>query len=117
MSTNFFDPAFRVIVNDTRLSLDVSRNILQVNVVSELDTSDHFSLTLTNPYPTMPWTHTDKADLFQLGNSVRIEMGYVDNLQTLFQGEITSLSPTFPESGVPTLEISGRTQAHRLQGS
>jgi phage protein D len=43
-------------------------------------------------------------------------LGYVDALTYQFEGEVTQLNPTFPESGTPTIEIEGRTRLHWLQG-
>jgi len=44
-------------------------------------------------------------------------LGYVDDLQAMIEGEITTISPSFPEGGIPTVEIEGRTLLHRLHGS
>src|SRR4030095_16715364 len=117
MAARFFAPAFKVSVNGAGLAADVSLNITEISVTHEPDTLDHFSLTLANPYPEMRWTHKDDAKLFQEGNAVEIELGYVDDRQPKFSGEITSISPSFPESGVPTLRVEGYTRLHWLQGS
>ncbi|MGA7413985.1 MAG: contractile injection system protein, VgrG/Pvc8 family [Bryobacteraceae bacterium] len=114
---NYFAPAFRVEVNGTRLSADVSANLEQISIVSKPDTLDTFSLTIANPYPEMRWTHTADADLFQEGNGVKIALGYVDDLHDMIDGEITTISPTFPDSGVPTIAVEGHTRLHWLQGS
>ncbi|MBV9301602.1 MAG: phage late control D family protein [Acidobacteriaceae bacterium] len=115
---NYFAPAFQVQVNNRELEADVSVNIEQVSVVSKPDTMDTFNMTLANPYPTMRWTHTKDADLFMEGNSVKIAMGYgsTGELQVLMEGEITGLSLTFPDSGVPTVTVNGHTLLHRLHG-
>jgi Bacteriophage probable baseplate hub protein len=112
--TNFFAPAFRVEINGSQLQADVSKNIQQVQVVNKPDTLDTFSLTLANTLPKMRWTHTSDADLFQLGSSVKIAFGYVDDLQAMIEGEINQISPTFPASGTPTVTIQGQTLLHRL---
>jgi phage protein D len=117
MSQRFFAPAFKVEINGATLAADVSKNITDVSAIHELDTTDHFSLTIANPYPKMRWTHTSDADLFKEGSAIRIEMGYVDNLQVMVDGEITSISPSFPESGTPTVRVEGHSRLHRLQGS
>ena len=117
MAADYFAPAFRVAVNGAELAADISKNVMDVSVTNEPDTLDHFSLTLANPYPTMPWTHTDKAELFLEGNAVTIELGYVDDLQPMFDGEITSISPAFPESRMPTVRIEGYTRLHWLRGT
>ena len=113
----YFAPAFQVTVNGSRLSADVSKNIEQVQVVSKPDTIDSFSLTIANPLPKLQWTHTSDRDLFQEGNLVTISLGYADDLQQMISGEITSLQPTFPDGGVPTVTIQGQSLLHRLQGA
>ena len=117
MPSSYFAPAFIVQVNGAGLAADVSKNITDLSVDTGLDTFDHFSLTLVNAYPAMRWTHTRDADLFQEGSAVTIKLGYVDNLQPMFDGEITTISPTFPASGTPTVRIEGYARSHRLQGS
>lgn len=114
---NYFAPAFKVYVNGSQLAADVSSNIQQLSVVSKPDSLDTCSLTLVNQYPAMRWTHDPRdSQLFQVGSVVKISLGYVDALSYQFEGEITQLSPTFPESGTPTIEIEGRTRLHWLQG-
>jgi uncharacterized protein len=115
--TNYFAPAFRIKVNGSRVQADVSAEIEQVEVVSKPDTLDKFSFTIANPLPKMRWTHTPDADLFREGSSVKIALGYVDDLQDMIDGEITKISPTFPEGGIPTVAIEGHTLLHRLHGT
>jgi phage protein D len=112
---NYFAPVFMVQVNGTSLSADVSCNVQDISIVTAPNTLDTFNLTIANTYPKMRWTHTSDADLFKAGNSVLISLGYVDELEELFDGEITKVSPSFPSSGVPTLAIEGHTRLHWLQ--
>lgn len=114
---NYFAPAFRVQINGTKLPPDVSKNIQQVSVVSEPNTMDTFSLTLVNEYPKLRWTHSSDATLFSQGSEVIISMGYGDDLQEMIDGEITQISPSFPESGTPVFSIDGHTRMHWLHGS
>jgi phage protein D len=37
-------------------------------------------------------------------------------MEELMDGEITRLSPTFPDSGMPTISVDGHTRLHWLQG-
>jgi phage protein D len=117
MSTAYFAPAFKVQIDGVSLSADVSKNITDVSVTHELGSTDSFALTIANPYPQMRWTHTRDADMFREGNAIMIEMGYVGNMQLLMDGEITRISPSFPESGPPILRVEGHSRMHRLQGS
>jgi phage protein D len=115
--SNYFAPAFQVLVNGSHLEADVSMNIESITVTSMPDTLDTFTFTLVNTLPDMRWTHTSDGDLFREGNSVNIAAGYVDDLQDMIEGEITNISPTFPADGIPTVEISGHTRMHRLRGT
>jgi len=117
MADNYFAPAFNVKINGSGLKADVSKYITQISVVKGLDTMDQFSLTIANPYPDMRWTHKDDRHLFKEGNQIRIELGYVGDLQVMFDGNITAISPTFPESGTPTLSIQGYNRLYQLQSS
>src|SRR5262245_22765789 len=112
---NYFAPGFRVQINGTRLNADVSRNIQQISITTKPDSLDDFTLTVANAYPQMRWTHTPDAELFREGSSVNIEMGYLDDLEACFNGASTKISPTFPESGMPTVSIDGHTRLHWLQ--
>jgi phage protein D len=112
---NFFAPTFRVEINGARLAADVSYNVESLSVVTSPNTLDTFQLTISNEYPRMRWTHTPDAELFREGNSVTIAFGYVDELEVLFDGEITQVSPSFPSSGVPTLSVNGHSRLHWLQ--
>ena len=113
---NYFAPAFQVNVDGNRLAADVSKNIQQVSVTLQQDLMDTFTLTLANAYPQLRWTHTDDANLFREASSVRISMGYVDDLHEVISGEITKISPSFPDTGMPTVNINGYTLLHRLAG-
>lgn len=115
--TNYFAPAFKIVVNGSKLEADVSYEIEQVQVVSKPDTLDTFSFTIANPLPKMRWTHTPDADLFREGHAVSIAMGYVDDLQDMMKGEITQISPTFPAGDIPTVAIEGKSLLHRLLGT
>src|SRR5262249_26207507 len=43
---------------------------------------------------------------FDVGNRVHVSMGYADSLRSMLRGQIATLSPRFPESGPPTLNVS-----------
>jgi Bacteriophage probable baseplate hub protein len=111
----YFDPTFTILVNNVGLAADVSKNIQQLSVTTKPDSLDEFSFTVVNAYPKMRWTHTPDANLFAVGSSVTIELGYVEYTQAVFQGEITKISPTFPDSGMPTVAIEGHTCLHWLE--
>jgi uncharacterized protein len=114
---DYFAPAFWVEIDGTTLAADVSSNIQEVSVVSQANTMDTFRFTMVNQYPGLRWTHTSDRNLFKQGSVVTIAMGYVDDLQEMIEGEITQISPSFPESGTPTITISGNSKMHWLHAS
>jgi uncharacterized protein len=112
-----FAPDFRISIDGSALAPSVARYVTDLSVVTEPDTLNQFSLTVANPYPEMPWTHGEDAALFGEGRGIKIELGYAGDLRPVFDGEITSISPSFPESGSPTVRLEGYTRLHRLKGS
>lgn len=112
---DLFAPSFTVSIDGARAGLDVEKSITEVQVIHERNTMDHFSLTLVNAYPDLRWTHTKDADVFHEGGGIAIGMGYVGAVQPMFDGEITRISPSFPESGVSIVRIEGLTRLHRLK--
>ncbi len=115
MAPGYFAPAFSVQINGQKLSADIEKNITNVSVVDQPGTIDSCSLTVANPYPTLRWTHVEKdAPLFSEGNDIQVKLGYVDNLELLFQGKITTTSANFPESGSPTVTIQAQSELYRL---
>lgn len=117
--TNYFAPGFQVKVNGSQLHADVSMNIETISVVSMPDSLDTFTFTITNSLPEMRWTHKPSdASLFREGTTVNISMGYVpDDMQPMIEGVITTVSPTFPADGIPTVTIGGNTRMHSLRGT
>jgi phage protein D len=116
---NYFAPAFWVEISGQRLTADISCCVEQISIIDQPGTADTFSMTVANPYPLMPWTHNPEGSdlLFQPGKVVKIALGYVDDPYEMIYGEITTISPTFPDSGVPTVVIAGKSLMHRLQSS
>lgn len=113
--SEYYAPRFEVSLNGSSLPNEATQAVTEVAVTTEPNTLDHFRLTLANPYPELRWTHTDDADLFRHGGAVTIALGYGDALHPAFDGEITRISPTFPEDAMATLRIEGYTRLHRLQ--
>src|SRR6185503_12120761 len=64
--------------------------------------------------------YSDKPDdpnqvTYDLYNRVHVKMGYAGKLLSMVRGEITTLAPKFPESGSPTISISGLDGMFRLR--
>jgi phage protein D len=116
VSAPYAAPEFRVEVNGAALAPEVAKSIADVSVTLAADAIDSLRLTLANPYPVLPWTHTADADLFREGSALVVWMGYTGTgSELMFDGEITGISPSFPEDGSPVVEVEGLNRLHRLQ--
>ncbi len=113
----FYVPTFEVKLRGRPLGKDVVRDIVQVSYKDNLQEIDSFEITINN------WDAGKRAykyidhDLFDPGKELELWMGYFgrDRLRLMIKGEITSLRPSFPAAGQPTLAISGLNLLHRLR--
>jgi phage protein D len=118
MTVERFAPAFSVEVDGVGVEADAAGAVTELSVTRQPDTIDTCVLTLANPLPEMRWTHSPRdADVFRAGNGLTIKLGYGNALREVFDGEITAITPTFPEAGTPTLRIEGYTRMHRLRAA
>ena len=109
-------PELRLRINGAELPLRAKADIIAVSVLDDVEATGMFSITLycwDTAEMQVKWIDDD---LFKEGNSVDIEMGYRDNLERLFQGEITALEPEFPNGQPSTLTVRGYDRRHRLMG-
>lgn len=107
-------PEFRLQINDRELPLEAKADLIAVSVLEDIGATGMFSFTLLSwDGVEMKVKWIDDA-LFKEGNALEVQMGYRDNLQTLFKGEITGLEPEFPNGEPPTLTVRGYDRRHRL---
>ncbi len=124
---DFYVPQFQVKVGDQPLNREVIHDIISVNYKDNVKEFDSFEITISNwdeqainssqrKKGVHHFKYSDK-DLFLPGKRVELWMGYrgQDRLRLMLKGEITSLRPTFPAGGQPTLTISGKNILHRFQ--
>jgi phage protein D len=110
----FLAPAYSLTLDGTPLPPSAEAAVSDISVTQQPGTLDQFTLSLANDFPDLPWTHAE-SDRLAEGKSVEIKMGYVDKLEKLFDGEITGVSAEFPDSGMPTVRVTGHSLLHRLQ--
>lgn len=112
---DFLSPDFQVLVNGVRLPDNVG--VISVVVTHEPDSLDHFTLTVANEFPDLPFTDGNRTSLFQEGNAVTIKLGYRDALVQVFDGEVTRVTLNYPEKDSPTVTIVGHSRLHWLRGA
>lgn len=106
----FFAPDFAVKISGLTMAADVRNAVTSLTYDNSLDTADMFTIHLNNAQ----LQFTDSA-LFDVGKTVEVHMGYVGELEPMILGEITAVSPSFPEGGAPTITITGYDKSHRMR--
>lgn len=107
-------PSFRLRINEQDLPAAAEADLIAVSVSEEVNTTGTFAVTLLcwdGAKMEVKWIDDD---LFKEGNVVEIQMGYADNLKTLFKGEITGLEPEFSNDEPPVLTVLGYDRGHRI---
>ena len=56
----------------------------------------------------------DNDDVFSEGSEVSVHLGYKDDVEEVFSGEVTGFAPRFGEYGVSQMEVQIETKLHRL---
>lgn len=112
--TASFAPTVAFALDEIPAPPDVARCVSSINVIAEPTALDHATLVVANAYPEMRFTHGVDAGLFREGAGLVVRGGYRDALSTLFDGEITGITPSFPATGVPTLTVEAQNRLHRL---
>ena len=56
----------------------------------------------------------DNDDVFSEGSEVSVHLGYKDDVEEVFSGEVTGFVPRFGEYGAPQMEVQIETKLHRL---
>ncbi|QDG52260.1 phage late control D family protein [Persicimonas caeni] len=119
----FWRPTFEVRLGGESLDRQVVRDVISVSYTDSLDALDTCQLTLNN------WDEANRrfkysdSGLFDPGTSIEVYMGYLDDpmasgqkspLQLMLRGTITSMQPSFPAGGQPTIQIRALNELYRL---
>ncbi len=114
---DFYVPYFEVVLQRKPLSRMVVRDIIQLSYTDNLKQVDSFSITINNWDAEQRTFSYSDTDLFNPGKLVELWMGYYgrERLRLMTVGKITSLQPSFPAGGQPTLVISGQNSLHQLR--
>jgi phage protein D len=128
----FYVPQFEIRIEGVGLPRDVLRDVSQVTYKDSLKEIDGFELTVNN------WDATTRQFKYVGGESgadlkgsseqaqrtrlfdpcnreVEVRAGYLGDLRTLVRGTFTTLEPSFPASGPPTLAVRGLNALHTLR--
>ncbi len=122
----FYTPFFEVKLQNNPLPEDVVYDVMQVTYKDNVNEIDTFELMVNNwdaasrkhKYEGAVDQSTPYAGIFDPGKRLELWMGYrgnKDNKRKLLDGEITTLEPTFAESGGSTLSVRGQNVLYSLK--
>lgn len=116
---DFYVPAFLIKVNDKELPGNVVNDVMNVSYTDSLTQIDSFDMTINNWDPDSRKFKYSDSNIFNPWKDVEVWMGYYNNGQDerrrMLIGEITTMTPNFPQSGGPTLAIRGLNLLHRFR--
>jgi phage protein D len=117
-SQDFYVPAFVIVLQERPLTAEVINDVIQVSYQDSIESVDSCSLTVNNWDAERRSFKYSDGNRFLPGQVVELWMGYHtgEGLRLMMQGELTSLQPTFPASGQPTLTVSAMNRLHHLRG-
>jgi uncharacterized protein len=102
-------PCFVLYLNGTRFTAEQEYSVKQIVVEERVDLPSSFSITLSDNL--RQWT--DSEDLSE-GAEVKIMLGYKDDIEEVFCGDIISINPQFRMNCDDVVVIKGQNGMHRL---
>jgi uncharacterized protein len=113
--TSYYAPNYRIEVEGRELDPESRGDVLEVKVTLDKDNLSSFELSINNwDDRRLDFKYSD-TQIFELGKRVDVQLGYADRLRSMVRGQITTLTPRFPESGSPTIGVSGQDSMVRLR--
>jgi phage protein D len=116
---DFYVPSYQVWVEDQ--PFEELHDVLTVTYTDSLTAVDSFDMTVNNFDPDLGVTKFKYSDgsLFNPWKRVQLFLGYIrqgqDERRRMLTGEITTLTPNFPTSGGPTMNVRALNLLHRFR--
>lgn len=100
---------FEMDVGDQTFGLD-SQLVTRIEVQESLEQLSMCTATISAEEP-----QENDEPAFEIGQAIRIGLGFGDDIRDVFEGDVVSLEPQFPEAGPVVLELRGYDRMHRLR--
>jgi phage protein D len=127
---NFLVPAFQIKLAGAPTEKEVISDVQEITFTDDMAAPGFFEFVLHDWDPveksskySSPWdaggeprklTNGGSVPNFEPGGKVALSFGYIDDgLVHIIDGEIVSLSPSFPSSGLPTVRVRALHAAYR----
>ncbi len=115
LPTEYYAPDFKVLVEGRELDATTHGDIIDLSVAMDIEALTTFDLTVNNwDDKSFDFKYSDTST-FDIGKRVDIQMGYANELRFMASGIIQTLAPRFPESGGPTLSVTGADRRVKLR--
>ncbi len=127
----FYVPRFEVRIQGVGLPRDVLRDVVDLTYRDNLEELDGFELTVNNwdaATASFKYVGSETKKTLEEGadsarfklfepsaREIEIWMGYVDGLELMMKGSITTIEPQFPNAGQPTIKVRGLNVLHQLR--
>lgn len=114
-ATDYYAPDYLVEVEGQQLDPTAKGDVRSLKVAMDIANMTSFELSINNwDDKGFDFKYSDSR-IFDVGNRVHVQMGYADRLLSMVRGQITTLTPQFPDSGPPTIGVSGVDGMLRLR--
>ncbi|OKH18097.1 phage late control D family protein [[Limnothrix rosea] IAM M-220] len=107
-------PNFKLLIENKAAAKDLVSDILSITVSEDLDAVGMFEIAIEawdDLKQELAWLDDS---LLALGSEVEIQMGFNQDLKTVFIGQITGLEPEFRHGENPKLVVRGHDRRHLL---
>src|SRR5262249_50194160 len=117
---SYYVPAFQVSIAGKKVEGGILRDVMQVTYKDNVEEIDSFELLVNNWdakkfQPKYEGSQSQYANIFDPGKRLEHRLGYGSQMVLMLTGEITTLEPSFPETGSPTLSVRGLNVLHSLR--
>jgi len=107
-------PSFKVLANGNVLPEAAALAILEIRASDYVEGAAVFTMSI-NDWDSSQQSFKGLDTQLDVGTQVEIRVGYVDNLTSLFTGEVTAQEPDFPDDGSPVLKVHGYDLLQRFR--
>lgn len=106
---DIFVPTFLVKINGKRLPQEMAADMMSISVEEHIECPTLFTLTFSDRE--RKWIQSGD---FSEGTAVAVELGYLNETASLFDGEVTGFEAEYPLDGPCTSVLKGYDRLHRL---
>ena len=111
MQLDVYQPTFIIEIEGRKLSKDITHEITSFVFEDNEEEMDVMEVSITDRY-----LQFVDDPLFQEGNEIAAQFGYVDDLSPRKVAVIKEIDYDFPETGEPTIKIKAYDKGHKLAG-